>query len=73
VFSVGPGSGGWLPALLQLASTREGRLSLLSHLSDGATDGHGEPRAQRGGTGAASRSARPFLVRGGDAPGTDLR
>ena len=73
VFSVGPGSGGWLPALLELASTREGRLSLLSHLSDGATEGHGEPRAHGGRSRAPSRSARPFLIRGGDATGTDLR
>jgi hypothetical protein len=73
VFSVGAGTGGWLPALLELASTREGRLILLSHLSDGAAETPREPRAHGRSAGAPSRIARPFLVRGGDATGTNPR
>lgn len=73
VFSVGASTGGWLPALLKLASTREGRLMLLSHLSERAAEAHREPRAHNGATGTPFRPARPFLVRGGDATGTDLR
>ncbi len=71
VFSVGTGSGGWLPALLNIASTREGRLNLLAQLSNGEAEAHSEPRAHDRASGAPSRVARPFLVR--DVTGTDLR
>jgi DNA-binding MarR family transcriptional regulator len=73
VFSIGASTGGWLPELLKLGSTREGRLILLAQLSDGEAETHSEPRAHGRGSGAPSRVARPFLVRGGDATGTDPR
>lgn len=41
---VGP-DGGWLPALVQLASTREGRLALIEALPERSRDAETEDRA----------------------------
>ena len=63
VFAHGEPPGGWLPSLLELASTREGRLALLASLSDSRADDMPDsssraPRAR------ASARPRPFLIRG---------
>ena len=67
VFASGGTSGGWLPSLLQLAATREGRLRLLSALSVARPEGPPESSARTGRLRTGSRPSRPFLVRGGDA------
>jgi hypothetical protein len=72
IFTPGATSGGWLPSLLRLGSTREGRLMLLSHLSEGGSEDQPESSAREERRGTLS-PARPFLVRGGDAAGIKAR
>ena len=59
IFAIGPTTGGGLPALLEHASTREGRLAILEELSRRAAD-HG-PVARVSMTAITPRS-RPFPV-----------
>jgi hypothetical protein len=63
VFSVDGPSGGWLPALLTLASTRQGRLAMIWELrrrsARAIDDSHS--RVQR--DTATERGPRPFVVR----------
>jgi hypothetical protein len=47
VFSVGGAPGGWLPSLLKLASTRQGRLAAIQALSRHTPKGAGGPVARR--------------------------
>ena len=63
VFAAGGSSGGWLPSLVALASTREGRLSILAELARrGAVDtGNSETPSAYGMTPASG--PRPTLVR----------
>jgi hypothetical protein len=53
---------GWLPGLLKLASTREGRLALRAAIPErasmGASDSEGSPQGR-----TATHHARPFIVR----------
>jgi hypothetical protein len=46
VFRIGSSTGGWLPMLLELASTRDGRLDMLAALSQSAPNDTGEPVAK---------------------------
>ena len=61
VFALDGGSGEWLPSLLQLASTRQGRLALLAELAKAAGDGAKDSVARSPVRRAGFR--RPFLVR----------
>jgi hypothetical protein len=63
VFSPDGPSGGWLPALLQFASTRQGRLAIIWELRRRAARAIGDPDARVEPDPAAERGARPFLVR----------
>ena len=63
VFAHGGPSGGWLPSLLELASTREGRLALLACLSESSSHDGSESRSRMTRARASTRP-RPFLVRG---------
>ena len=63
VFAVGGVGGGWLPDLLRLASTREGRLEMiwvLRGLTSDETDG---PVARIKRKAEAEPAPRPFLLR----------
>ena len=61
VFVLGDSSGDWLPSLLRLASTREGRLALLAELAKPGGEGARDSAARRQAGRAVFR--RPFLVR----------
>ena len=60
VLAVGGSGGGWLPALLQLASTRQGRLELIQALKRRPAEGGDAPR---GASHAIPRPAPPLLFR----------
>ena len=64
VFAADGSSGGWLPLLRRLSSTREGRLALVAALAEqgsaGTTPG---PAARHPRHRAQPRQPRPFLVR----------
>ena len=62
VFNIGGTSGGWLPSLLALASTREGRLAIVEVLSRRAPKQTDGPTSRRAGTALTSRP-RPVVVR----------
>lgn len=63
VFAIGGSNGGWLPALLKLASTRAGRLAMMTELlRRTSTDTKGPVTRPEHQTGATS-SRRPFVVR----------
>ena len=66
VLTPGDESGDWLPRLLQVAASRDGRLALLAELAERRSHGPGDPAADS----AATRRARsrPVLLRG--LPGT---
>jgi hypothetical protein len=57
----GPG-GGWLPELLRLARTREGRLALREALMDRSPDGSGPAAGSQGRTRAARPGPRELIV-----------
>jgi hypothetical protein len=63
VFAVGGTTGGWLPSLLELASTRHGRLAAIRALSQRAPKGAGGPVARRTRNVVAASGPRPFVVR----------
>jgi len=70
VFALGGTSGGWLPSLLALASTREGRLALLETLA-GRASKHGDGRTLRHSRGTAVTSApRRVVIRRNRGPDT---
>ena len=66
VFSIGGSSGGWLPALLNLASTRPGRLSMIEELSRRASKATNDPVARSARHTRAMTRPRPFVVRQSD-------
>jgi hypothetical protein len=68
VFSPSLDPGGWLPALLRIAASRDGRLSLLAELSNRRSRGPGDHAAGSARTATRDSRARPVLVRG--VPGT---
>lgn len=71
VFAPGETPGDWVPTLLKLASTREGRLMLLSRLS--ASERTKPEHTEGSGRNASPlRPARPVLVRTGDATSTKV-
>ena len=59
VFSVADSDGGWLPRLLKLASTRQGRLEMIWALRRQASDDTSDPVAREA---AAPGPRRPVLV-----------
>lgn len=61
VFAIRGTSGGWLPSLLEVASTRQGRLALIAALSESTQEGAGDPVARR--TRNTTTGRRPFVVR----------
>ena len=61
VFAADSTSGGWLSALLELASTREGRLTLLQELSRLA-ESYVDPRGRSNPGTKLSSKPRPFIV-----------
>jgi hypothetical protein len=63
VFTIGASSGGWLPRLLESASTRTGRLALRDELSRRASLATDDPVARGGGQTRPSPRPRPFLAR----------
>ena len=63
VFAVGGTTGGWLPSLLELASSRNGRLAAIRALSRRTPKGVGGPVARRARDVAAASVPRPFVVR----------
>lgn len=63
VFAAGGSGSGWLPALLDLASTREGRLALRLALTPESTGGADVPAARVGLEAPLPASRRPYLVR----------
>lgn len=63
VFAIGGSNGGWLPAILKLASTRAGRLAILSELSRRTSAGTNGPVARREPQIGATSAPRPFLAR----------
>jgi hypothetical protein len=63
VFAVDSTSGGWLPPLVELASTREGRIALKGGLSRRAPKDTGGPAAHGPRSTAAVRGPHPFVVR----------
>jgi hypothetical protein len=63
VFGVGGTSGGWLPSLVEFASTREGRLALRERLSQDTSKQTNGPVARRGRNGGDRSRTRPFVVR----------
>jgi hypothetical protein len=58
VFSVGGTPGGWLPSLLKLASTRQGRLAAIQALSRPTPKGAGGPVTRRARDMAAASGPR---------------
>lgn len=73
VFPADGTHGGWLPAFVEFASTRAGRLALrraLTHSPAGRTDGLA---TQAGDDATAPTGARPFLVRREPAPTQEPR
>lgn len=69
VFRADPAGGGWLPSLLRLAKTREGRLALIATLSSrsarGAESSTSSDLHKSGGAGHAPSLA---IVRSSDGP-----
>jgi hypothetical protein len=63
VFAVGGTTGGWLPSLLELASTRRGRLAAIRALSRRTPRGADGPVARRARDVAGASGPRPFVVR----------
>jgi hypothetical protein len=63
VFAIRGTTGGWLPALLESASTRQGRLAIVEALSQHTTKGAGGPVARRAHDTTATTGPRPFVVR----------
>jgi len=63
VFSVDGPNGEWLPALLKLASTREGRLAMIWELRRRAWQATGDSQTRLAPDAAVERGARRFLVR----------
>ena len=61
VFAADGASGGWLSALLELASTRDGRLALLQELSRTTESDAGRRGLSHTGTKLSSKT-RPFIV-----------
>lgn len=62
VFAMAGPNGGWLPSLLESASTRQGRLALIEALSGGASNDTDGPVA-RGTRDTTTPRRRPFVVR----------
>ena len=62
VFAIGGAGSGWLPALLDLASTREGRLALRLALTSASSGGADGPAAPLQPEAALPASRRPYLV-----------
>jgi hypothetical protein len=71
VFAIGGTSGGWLPSLLALASTREGRLVLVEALSGRASKHSDGPTLRHARDAALSSRARPVVVRRNRDQGPD--
>ena len=63
VFNIGGTSGGWLPALMSLASTRAGRLAMIDVLSHRAPEQTDGPTSRHAGGAAMMSRARPVVVR----------
>lgn len=63
VFAIRGTSGGWLPSLLEAASTRQGRLALIAALCESPQEGAGDPLARRTHNSTATTGRRPFVVR----------
>jgi hypothetical protein len=63
VFAAGGTPGGWLPALVTLASTRAGRLALIRVLKSRSPARRAGPAARVGSSPPAAPSRRPFLLR----------
>jgi hypothetical protein len=63
VFAVGDVGGGWLPDLLRLASTREGRLEMIWVLRGFTSDAKDDPIARVERSSDAEPGPRPFLLR----------
>lgn len=63
IFAIGGTTGGWLPSLLELASTRQGRLAAMKALSRRTPKGADRPVARRARDIAAASSPRSFVVR----------
>lgn len=59
VFNIGGTSGGWLPALMSLASTREGRLVMIDVLSQRAPEQTDGPTSRHTDGAAMMSRARP--------------
>jgi hypothetical protein len=63
VFAPDNDAAGWLPALVELASSRQGRLALRRALSRRAADYAFDGRPQAGATSPTSSGVRPFRAR----------
>ena len=63
VFAAGGTPGGWLPALVSLASTRAGRLALIRALKGRSPARTQGPVARRESSAPAALTPRPFLLR----------
>jgi hypothetical protein len=63
VFAIGGTSGGWLPSLLAIAATREGRLALIEALSRRAAKHTDSSASGHAGDDAFSSRPRPVVVR----------
>jgi hypothetical protein len=71
VFRADPNGGGWLPSLLRLAKTREGRLALIEALSSRSAAGsEGPTPGDLHKAGSANPAPALAIVRTSDRPET---
>jgi hypothetical protein len=63
VFNVGGSSGGWVPALVAMASTREGRLAMIKVLSRRPPKPSDDPTSHQASDTSVTSRARPVVVR----------